>query len=106
MKLKELRKKMGKKQEEVAKELGLNVRTYQNYEIGRRQPDFSTLIQLADFFNVSLDELFERENCKFINLNLIEEKQKNVIEMIMKLNKENLNSVEAYTFSKFESQNK
>ncbi len=106
MKLKELRNKMGKKQEEVASKLGLNARTYQNYELGRRQPDLETLIQLADFFNVSLDELLERENCKFINLNLIEEKQRNIIEMIMKLNKENLNATEAYIFSKLENQNK
>ena len=106
MKLKELRKKMGQKQEQVASKLGLNVRTYQNYELRRREPDLNTLVQLADFFNVSLDELLERENCKFINLNLIDSQQSKVIEMIMKLNKDNLNAVEAYSLAKLESQNK
>lgn len=88
MKIKELRKRIGQKQEEVANKLGLNVRTYQNYEIGRRQPDLKTLVQLADFFNVSLDEMLERENCKFINLNLIDDNKKNIIEMVMQLNRE------------------
>lgn len=106
MKIKELRKRIGLKQDEVATKLGLNVRTYQNYELGRRQPDLKTVIQIADFFNVSLDELLERENCKFINLNLIDDNKKNVVEMVMKLNKENLNSVEAYTLAKLEEQNK
>lgn len=106
MKLKELRKKIGKKQEQVAEKLNLNARTYQNYELGRREPDLKTLVQLADFFNVSLDELLERENCNFINLNLIEDDKKNIIEMIMKLNKQNLNAVEAYILAKLENQNK
>ncbi len=106
MKIKELRKRIGLKQDEVAIKIGLNVRTYQNYELGRREPDLKTLVQLADFFNVSLDELLERENCKFINLNLIDDDKKNIIEMVMKLNKQNLNAVEAYILAKLENQNK
>lgn len=104
MKIKELRKKLNLKQEEVALKLGLNSRTYQNYELGRREPDIKTLVQLADFYNVSLDELLERDNCKFINLNLIDNDKKHIIEMVMKLDKQNLNAVEAYVLAKLENQ--
>lgn len=36
------------------------VRTYQNYEGGQREPNFSTLIALADFFDVTTDYLLGR----------------------------------------------
>lgn len=59
--LKETRMKSGKKQREAAEYLGVNIRTYQYYEEGKNEPAISTLVQLADFFQVSLDELVGRE---------------------------------------------
>ena len=50
-----------KKQREVAEYLGINLRTYQNYEGGRSEPSIAQLIKLADFFMVSLDELVGRD---------------------------------------------
>lgn len=47
-------------QYELANKLHLNRETYAHYEIGKRQPDYETLVKLADFFNVSLDYLFGR----------------------------------------------
>jgi len=59
--LKAVRARSGKKQREAAEYLGLNLRTYQYYEEGRSEPSIPVLIQLADFFQVSLDELAGRE---------------------------------------------
>ena len=59
--LKAIRKNAGKKQREAAEYLGINLRTYQYYEEGRSEPNISTLIKLANFFQVSLDELVGRE---------------------------------------------
>lgn len=59
--LRDVRIKSGKKQRETAEYLGLNLRTYQYYEEGRSEPNISTLIKLADFFMVSLDELVGRD---------------------------------------------
>ncbi|WP_251317682.1 helix-turn-helix domain-containing protein [Flintibacter muris] len=59
--LKSIRKKSSKKQREVAEYLGINLRTYQNYEGGRSEPSIAQLIKLADFFMVSLDELVGRD---------------------------------------------
>lgn len=103
MKLKTLRKHLGLTQKQVANEIGLMVETYANYELGRREPDLETLIKLADFFNVSLDELMGRE-CNSININFVEKEQKAIIEAVMQLNHENLVKVEAYTLSKLEDQ--
>ena len=52
-----LRKENGLKQTEVAKSLGIGVRAYQHYEYGQREPQLSTLIKLAQLYNISLDEL-------------------------------------------------
>lgn len=55
--LKRLRNHRGLTQEEVSKYLKMNRATYAHYETGRREPDVATLKLLADFFNVTTDEL-------------------------------------------------
>ena len=57
----QLRKSRGLKQPELAEKFGLSWRGYQNYELGLREPKMSTLIALADFYNLSLDELVCRK---------------------------------------------
>jgi len=59
--LSELRKERDLLQKDVAKEIGVTVRAYQRYEYGEREPQLSVLIALADFYNLSLDELVCRE---------------------------------------------
>ena len=60
-KLKELRLNMGLTQEELASKLGLSRVNYTRYENGKVNPDYETIIKLADFYDVSLDELFDRK---------------------------------------------
>lgn len=57
----QLRKSHGLKQPELAEKIGLSWRGYQNYELGLREPKLSTLIALADFYGLTLDELVCRE---------------------------------------------
>lgn len=57
MELKQLRKKLKKTQEEVANDLKIKKQNYQNYELGKREPDITTMCKLANYFNCSLDEL-------------------------------------------------
>ncbi|MCI8423439.1 MAG: helix-turn-helix transcriptional regulator [Lawsonibacter sp.] len=59
--LRSIRKQSQKKQREAAEYLGINIRTYQNYEGGKSEPSIPQLIRLADFFMVSLDELVGRD---------------------------------------------
>ncbi len=55
--LKTLRTNSNYKQEDVARYLGISRPAYTNYEIGKREPDFSTLTKLATYFEVSADYL-------------------------------------------------
>lgn len=57
--LKELRIKKGVSQREVANYLGITNQAYSNYENGKREADYDTQLKLAEYFNVSLDELFK-----------------------------------------------
>ena len=67
MRLKELRKRRGLSQLRLAMELGMNQNPISRYESGEREADYQTLIQLADYFNVSIDYLLERTDNPKIN---------------------------------------
>ena len=58
--LRALRKEKKMRQDDVAKLLGIGVRTYQYYESDEHRPDYEMLIVLADFFGVSTDYLLGR----------------------------------------------
>ncbi len=60
--LKELRKEKNLTQSEIAKALNISRQVYANYENEINQPDCKMLIQLANFFEVSVDELLGRED--------------------------------------------
>ena len=55
--LKELRLNSARLQKDIAKMLGISVRTFQGWETGRSEPSIEKLIALADLFDVSLDYL-------------------------------------------------
>ena len=54
-------------QKTIAADNGLSLRAYQYYERGEREPSMSTLIALADYFDVSLDYLCGRSDNPKIN---------------------------------------
>ena len=56
-----LREKRGLVQKDIAKVAGVSLHTYQRYEYGEREPQLKALIGLADFYDLSLDELACRE---------------------------------------------
>ena len=54
---KSLRIREGINQNELAKKLGISRSAISMYENGKREPDISTLEQIADFFNVDMNYL-------------------------------------------------
>ncbi|MEK4973605.1 helix-turn-helix transcriptional regulator [Niallia sp. FSL R7-0648] len=52
-----LRKEAKKTQEDIANLLGITRPAYTAYESGKRQPDYDSLIKLAEYYDVSLDFL-------------------------------------------------
>lgn len=60
IKIKELRKEQGKTLKAVAEALGTSHQVISRYELEVTQPDFETLIRIANYFNVSVDYLLGR----------------------------------------------
>lgn len=65
--LRELRQERGLKQREMAEICGLKLRGYQCYEYATSCPDLDGLIELADYFDVSVDYLLGRTDCREMN---------------------------------------
>ena len=51
-------------QKELSEKLYVSKKTYERYENGERIPPIDFMIRLADFYNVSLDYLCDREKEK------------------------------------------
>ena len=60
-KLKELRIQQNLTQEMLSDLLGISRVNYTRYENDKVRPDYETLIKIADFYDVSLDDLFDRK---------------------------------------------
>lgn len=52
---------------QLANELGLTVKTYRDYELGKQLPKTDMLIVIADYFNVSTDYILGRSNCRGVD---------------------------------------
>ena len=65
--LKELRNKRRKTQVSLGIDPGVSQNTISRYENLEREADYQTLLDIADFFNVSLDYLFGRTDNPNIN---------------------------------------
>ncbi len=88
MKLKELRLKAKYTQKNIAEKLDIPLNTYTQYELGNREPTVSTLIKIANIYNVSLDYLLENSKApqKKSEFTLQEEE---LIDMFRELSDEN-----------------
>lgn len=71
-----LRNKKGFSQEAMAKELGYTRSNYKEYEYGK-QPDISFLLKLSHYFNISINQLLEKDLEEEENL-----LQKNPVEVL------------------------
>lgn len=58
----ELRQERNFSQKGLVKEMELALNTYVRYERGEREPTASVLVQMADFYGVSLDYLVGRSD--------------------------------------------
>ena len=67
MTLKELRERTGLSQSKFAKEVGIPLKTLQNYEQGRRSiysTDINTLLRICHVVGCDLEEFITDEACK------------------------------------------
>ena len=66
MKLRELREKNKLSQQDLARILKVSPSTISNWESEKRQPDIEMVIVIADYFDVSVDEVLGRTSGKTI----------------------------------------
>lgn len=59
--LKELRNEKGMTQEQIAEQLNVSGRTVSRWETGSNMPDIGMLVELAEFFDVSITEIIDGE---------------------------------------------
>lgn len=88
MKLKELRLQYNKNQVEIAKIAQVSQSNYSKYELGKLTPDMNSLINLANYYNVSLDYICERPFNN--NIGYIPEEKKAIIKQIISLDDKKL----------------
>ena len=105
MKLKELRKSKGLTQKEFAQIINVASTTYLGYEKELYEPNLETLKQIADYYGVSLDYLCEH-TMKESDFSYLNEKQKNIMEIIVQLNDKNADNVLYYVKGVLSTQNK
>ena len=67
--LRSLRKELDYSQEQIAELINVSRQSYSRYELGVSEPEFGTLVRLADIFNVSLDYLLCRTENK-VNISM------------------------------------
>ncbi len=88
--LRELREKAGLRQIDVAKATCIDQKTLSNYETGKTNPDSYSLIQLADFFDVSIDYLVGRVDSLYVTVS-----KDDIIKKIDNI-KQELNDIKKY----------
>lgn len=63
-KLRQLREEAGFTQDQVATGINVKLKTYQAWEYNRCDPPLNSVIALAHFYNITIDELLNNNNPK------------------------------------------
>ena len=96
MKIKELRTKEGKTQQQVANDLNINRMKYNHYELGNSEPNIETLIKLADYYHTTVDEILEHDVPYLINKSQFTPTQLEIIDKIKSLSEDTCQKINAY----------
>ena len=79
IRLRELRKSQGFTLKNVADALNTSNQVISRYELGQTEPDFATLIKIADFFNVSVDYLLGHTDKRQLSGSSLTEKESRLL---------------------------
>ena len=69
-KIKEIAKQKSITLKDISKNLNISYRSLQRYSAGTREPDYKTIVDIANYLNVTVDELLNVENKKLISISL------------------------------------
>lgn len=65
--IKKYREKMGISQAELSRRIGVSRQTFNNYELGKREADYETLLKIAEELHTSVQALLTDENLESQN---------------------------------------
>lgn len=83
-KLRQLRSEKGNTQLDLAKAVDVSVKTVKNWESDINDPDLSHTITIADYYDITIDELVGRDLGDHILLNNLNESDRNRIRKIVR----------------------
>ena len=83
-KLRQLRSEEGNTQMELAKAVDVSVKTVKNWESDINDPDLIHAIAIADYYDITIDELVGRDLGDHILLNNLNESDRNRIRKIVR----------------------
>lgn len=83
-KLRQLRLEKGNTQLDLAKAVDVSVKTVKNWESDINDPDLSHTIAIADYYDITIDELVGRDLGDHILLNNLNESDRNRIRKIVR----------------------
>ena len=72
--LRKLRNNQGLTLEDMSNKFNKTKSTFSSYETGRRKPDMDLIVELASYFNVSVDYLLGRANTRKLPPNALDKK--------------------------------
>lgn len=83
-KLRQLRSEKGNTQLDLAKAVDVSVKTVKNWESDINDPDLIHAIAIADYYDITMDELVGRDIGDHLLLNNLNESDKNRIRKIVR----------------------
>lgn len=92
----ELRENEKLTQKTLAEKLKYNTVTYNNWEKGKAEPNIKTLIELADFYNVTLDYICGHKTKRDFEIGYLNEEQQQLLTLIKELNE--INTIKAISY--------
>ena len=105
MRLKFLREIHKLTQTELADKLGISRLNYNRYELEKVEPDLTTLIKIAKFYNVTLDYICENETNNILDLSILPMIKKKNIDMMLGLIEKNDYRLNGYLSRILDEQN-
>ena len=104
--LKKIRKVYNLTQEDVADKLNIARTTYQSYENDSNKMNYEMLKKLSKLFNISIDFLLENVCENKLDITSLTAEQKELVDLIQKLNQDNCRLLNAYANGLMEAQKK
>lgn len=96
MRIKFLRQQKGLSQTDIAKIIGVSQKCISDYEMGKTEPDASTLIKIADYFHTTVDAILEHEVPYLLDKSTLTPEQREIVEIVPQMNYEECKLMLAY----------